>query len=86
MQFVDLNIVIYYDIVTTVEPKRLALKEAMEQLEVANETVARVTALVNELQAKLDKLISELNAATKEKQDALDTVEKGHKKLDLAQR
>jgi dynein heavy chain len=80
------NIVIYYDIVTTVEPKRLALKEAMEQLEVANETVARVTALVNELQAKLDKLIAELNAATKEKQDALDTVEKGHKKLDLAQR
>jgi dynein heavy chain len=80
------NIVIYYDIVTTVEPKRKALAEATTQLNAANEKLAIVTTKVAELQAKLSKLVAEFDAANKEKQDALDTVERGHKKLDLAQR
>ena len=39
-----------------------------------------------ELEEKLAKLTSELNAANAEKQEALDTVERGQRKLDLAQR
>ena len=81
-----INIVMYYEVVVTVEPKRKALAEANEQLELANTQLATVMAQVAELEAKLAKLTIELNAANQEKQDALDAVEKGQKKLDLAQR
>ena len=80
------NIVMYYEIVVTVEPKRIALKEANEQLDAANTTLKTVMEMVAELEAKLEKLTNELNAANKEKQDALDSVDRGQKKLDLAQR
>ena len=40
-----INIIVYYDIVTTVEPKRIALKEANEQLEAANNKLASVRTL-----------------------------------------
>ena len=80
------NIVMYYEIVVTVEPKRIALKEANEQLDAANTTLKTVMDMVAELEAKLEKLTNELNAANKEKQDALDSVDRGQKKLDLAQR
>jgi dynein heavy chain len=81
-----INIVMYYEVVVTVEPKRKALAEANEQLESANSQLKTVMEQVAELEAKLAKLTSELNAANAEKQEALDTVEKGQKKLDLAQR
>lgn len=81
-----INIVNYYDIVITVEPKRQALREANEQLSSANTRLAAVLATVAELQAKLDKLNKEFDAATIEKQDALDSVARGEKKLNLAQR
>lgn len=80
------NIVMYYEVVVTVEPKRKALKEANEQLESANSQLKTVMDQVAELEAKLAKLTAELDAANTEKQDALDTVERGQKKLDLAQR
>jgi dynein heavy chain len=81
-----LNIVLYYEVVVTVEPKRKALAEANEQLESANSSLKTVMDLVADLEAKLAKLTTELNAANKEKQEALDAVEKGQRKLDLAQR
>jgi dynein heavy chain len=80
------NIVLYYEVVVTVEPKRKALAEANEQLEAANSQLKEVMDQVAILEAKLAKLTTELNAANAEKQEALDTVEKGQKKLDLAQR
>ncbi|CBJ30911.1 Dynein heavy chain family dynein heavy chain [Ectocarpus siliculosus] len=81
-----LNIVMYYDIVVTVEPKRLALAEANEQLNEANSTLKQVQEQVAELEAKLAKLTAEFNAANKDKQEALESVSKGQRKLDLAQR
>merc|ERR1712072_705410 len=48
-----INIVIYYDIVVTVEPKRKALAEADAQLLAANTKLAEVKALVKELNEKL---------------------------------
>jgi dynein heavy chain, axonemal len=80
------NIVMYYEVVVTVEPKRKALQEANDQLEAANIQLAAVMEQVAELEAKLAKLTSELNAANEEKQEALDSVERGQRKLDLAQR
>ena len=80
------NIVMYYEVVVTVEPKRKALQEANDQLESANAQLSTVMVQVAELEHKLSKLTSELNAANKEKQDAMDSVEKGQRKLDLAQR
>eukprot|EP00903_Cladosiphon_okamuranus_P015249 g14093.t1 len=81
-----LNIVMYYDIVVTVEPKRLALAEANNQLNEANSTLKLVQEQVAELEAKLAKLTAEFNAANSDKQEALDSVSKGQRKLDLAQR
>ena len=81
-----INIVLYYEVVVTVEPKRKALAEANEMLESANAQLKTVMEQVAELESKLAKLTSELNAANAEKQEALDTVDRGQKKLDLAQR
>jgi dynein heavy chain len=80
------NIVIYRDIVVTVEPKRIALEAANKQLAEANAKLKEVTELVAELQAKLSKLVKELNAANAEKKEAMDSVDRGNRKLDLAQR
>ena len=81
-----LNIVMYYEVVVTVEPKRKALQEANEQLEEANNQLKAVMELVADLEDKLAKLTTDLSAANAEKQMALEIVEKGQKKLDLAQR
>jgi dynein heavy chain len=76
----------YYEVVVTVEPKRKALAEANDQLNAANSELAEVMAKVADLEAKLAKLTAELNQANAEKQEALDAVERGQRKLDLAQR
>lgn len=81
-----INIVSYYDVVVTVEPKRKALAEANAQLAEANAQLAEVNALVADLEAKLAQLTTELNAANLEKLEALEAVRKGQNKLDLAQR
>eukprot|EP00947_MAST-08B_sp_MAST-8B-sp1_P001611 g1611.t1 len=81
-----INIVIYRDIIVTVEPKKLALAAATAQLEAANTKLASIKAKVAELQAKLDKLTAEFNQANAEKQAAIDEVETGQKRLGLAGR
>jgi dynein heavy chain len=81
-----LNIVTYYDIVVTVEPKRQALSDANSQLLEANKKLEAVMAHVANLEEKLAKLNQELDVANKSKQDALEAVTKGERKLNLAQR
>lgn len=81
-----LNIVTYYDIVITVEPKRKALAEANTQLHEANTKLDKVMKHVTELEEKLAKLTAEFNEANASKQEAMDAVDKGEKKLNLAQR
>lgn len=81
-----LNIIQYYDIVVTVEPKRKALAEANVQLKEANSKLEKVMQHVANLEEKLAKLTNELNEANASKQEAMDAVEKGERKLNLAQR
>ena len=68
------------------EPKRKALADANAQLEAANNQLRSVMEKVAELEAKLAKLTAEFDAANAEKLEAMDAVEKGQRKLDLAQR
>ena len=81
-----LNIIQYYDIVITVEPKRKALAEANAQLHDANAKLEKVMKHVTDLEEKLAKLTIDLNQANSSKQAAMDAVEKGERKLNLAQR
>ncbi|OQR88006.1 dynein heavy chain [Achlya hypogyna] len=78
------NIVMYYDILVTVEPKRMALAAANLELEAANKRLNEVTSLVADLNAKLNKLLEEAAAAEKEKEDAVNSVEQGNRKMKLA--
>jgi dynein heavy chain len=54
-----INITMYYDVVVSVEPKKLAVKEAQETLAAANAKKEEVDALVAELNAALAKLMAE---------------------------
>ena len=81
-----INIVMYYDIVITVEPKRKALAEANATLTSANEKLSIVNAKVKDLQEKLAILVKNLEAAEAEKAEAISTVERGQRKADLANR
>ena len=81
-----INITIYRDIVVTVEPKRIALAKATAELQEASEKLDVVQKRVAELNAKLKKLTDAFDVANKTKQDAIDTVERGQKKLGLANR
>ena len=81
-----LNIVTYRDIVVTVEPKRIALAAATVTLNAAMATLKIIQDKVADLTAKLAKLTAEFDAANAEKQAAIDEVESGQMRLDLAQR
>jgi dynein heavy chain len=81
-----LNIVQYYDIVVTVEPKRKALLDANQQLEEATRKLEEVMRTVNELEGKLLKLTSDLEEANTKKLHAMESVTKGKQQLNLAQR
>jgi len=81
-----LNIVAYYDIVITVEPKRIALREAKEKLEKANNELAEVQGKVKDLQDRLDLLTEEFDKANGDRAEAQDTADRGKTKLELAQR
>eukprot|EP01033_Poteriospumella_lacustris_P003465 gene3469-2562_t len=81
-----INIVNYYDIVLTVEPKRVALRQATDQLNAANEQLNEVRKRVETLQARLDVLTKELHEAEAQRQEAQETAERGKTKLELANR
>jgi dynein heavy chain len=81
-----INIITYHDIVVDVEPKRRALRRAQDTLRKANKELATVQKKVADLQAKLAKLTAELQSAETDKKEAQDTVERGQRKLDLANR
>lgn len=78
------NIIMYYDVVVTVEPKKKALREATETLEAANTKLAEVNALVADLEAKLAVLIADLDKALAEKDALMAEAKKSQDKLDLA--
>ena len=80
------NIVMYYNVVTQVEPKKKALREAMETLNNANEKLKSVKALVADLEEKLAKLMSEFDAAMAEKDAVMQEAQRCQSKLDMAQR
>lgn len=80
------NIVIYRDIVVTVEPKKIKLREANEELQAANTKLAEVREQVANLQAQLDALNIKYNEANAEKAGAIAEVERGQAKLELANR
>jgi len=81
-----INIVMYYDIVVTVEPKRQALKQAQSDLEEANTKLAEVNAHVADLESKLATLIEEYDKVVAEKNAVVAQGEKLQNKLALAQR
>ena len=81
-----LNIVLYFDVVTTVEPKRKALREATEQLEAANAQVAEAKSTVARLQEELDKLQAEYDEATAKKNAVEAEANMLQNKLSLAKR
>lgn len=65
-----INIVAYYDVVVTVEPKKIAVAAAQEALRQANEKKAEVDALVAKLNAELAVLQADFQQAMDEKNAA----------------
>jgi dynein heavy chain len=80
------NIVIYRDIHVKVEPLRIELAECNVRLAGAQESLAKAKESLERLQALLDDLKIQFDQAEKDKAEAIDAVEKGEAKLDLAQR
>jgi len=78
------NIVEYYDVVSEVEPKRIALKKAEHDLQDANDKLDVINAKVAELQAQLDILVAQYDKAIAEKEGAEAEAAKCELKLDLA--
>ena len=60
-----INIIFYYDIVTQVEPRRQALRDATSTFEQAETRLCEVKVLGAGLEAKLAKLVADLNKAMK---------------------
>merc|ERR1719426_266237 len=75
-----INIIMYYDVVVQVEPKRMALKEATETLEAAQEKLSNAKALVAELEKKLAGLMAEFDKVMKDK-EATETLDAAQLKL-----
>mmetsp|Transcript_10475 Transcript_10475/g.21124 ORF Transcript_10475/g.21124 Transcript_10475/m.21124 type:complete len:141 (-) Transcript_10475:2698-3120(-) len=63
-----------------------ALREANDQLAEANAKLKAVTEHVDELKEKLAKLTHDFEVANASKQEAMDAVDQGERKLNLAQR
>merc|ERR1719395_121533 len=81
-----INIIMYYDVVVQVEPKRLALKEATETLAAAQEKLSNAKALVAELEKKLAGLMAEFDKVMKDKEATVAEAKKCSDKLDMAKR
>ena len=58
-----INIVIYYDVVSMVEPKKKLVRDSIAQLDAAQNQLADVKAKVKALEEKLQQLMIELNEA-----------------------
>jgi dynein heavy chain len=81
-----INIVLYADIFKKVEPLRIALDGAQAELDAATEKLVGIRKRVAELQEKLAGLAADFDAASKSKEEAIETVRAGKERLDLAQR
>eukprot|EP00899_Mesostigma_viride_P003607 jgi/Mesvir1/13247/Mv18980-RA.1 len=81
-----INIVMYYDVVSEVEPKRQELAAANAQLEDANRKLVEVQAKVAELNRQVAELEEQFNSAIRDKDSAIREAEHCQKKLGLAQR
>ncbi|KAL0236998.1 hypothetical protein PCE1_000395 [Barthelona sp. PCE] len=80
------NIIAFYDIHCDVEPKRLALAEATEQLEAARSKLQKTNDHVQRLTNKLGNLKRKFEEATKAKQDVIDEARSTEARLNLANR
>ncbi|TMW57037.1 hypothetical protein Poli38472_002962 [Pythium oligandrum] len=81
-----INIVAYYDAIVIVEPKKKALAEATEKLRAATEKMELVQSKVDALDAKLAALTAEYEQTNKDVQDAINAVERGRLRIQLATR
>jgi len=81
-----INIVIYYNVVVTVEPKKKAVAEGQATLDAANEKKAEVDALVAKLNAEVQVLQDAYDTAMKNKKEAEEKAAKCDLKLSLASR
>merc|ERR1719359_1282817 len=81
-----INIIMYYDVVIQVEPKRNALREATETLKAAEEKLQAAKTLVAELEVKLAALMKEFDSVIKEKDQTVAEAKKCSDKLDMAKR
>ena len=81
-----INITMYYDVVVSVEPKKIAVAEAQQQLAEANEKKAEMEALVADLTEKLNKLMKEFKVAMDAKEAAEREAARCASRLDLANR
>ena len=76
----------YHFVALEVEPKRVALKGAMAELEIVEKKVAGLQAQLKEVTDRLDKLEADFEAAVKKKQELADKAEECTVKLDRADR
>jgi len=81
-----INITAYYNVVVSVEPKKLAVAEAKATLEGATEKLTEVNALVADLKEKLGVLQANFDKAMNEKETAMREAAKCESKLSLANR
>jgi len=81
-----INITMYYDVVVSVEPKKIAVAAAKEQLAAANAKKEEMETLVAELTEKLNKLMKEFKVAMDAKEAAEAEAARCASRLDLANR
>lgn len=81
-----INITAYYDVVFSVEPKKLAVAEAKEQLRVADEKKQEMMELVADLTEKLGVLQADFKIAMDTKEKAESDAARCARRLDLANR
>lgn len=81
-----INIVRYYEVYCTVEPKRMALKQANDELSAAREKLKGIKAKVSDLEATLAKCQAEFEKATNDKLRCQQEAETTAKTIELANR
>jgi dynein heavy chain len=81
-----INIIKYYDVIVTIEPKKRSLQEATDTLDQANARHEHVQAEVKELEDMLGKLIADFDRAIGEKNSVQEEAEQCQRKLESAQR